>query len=214
MRSARCSLFALALVSLVPSLLAEDSHLKESGSAQIFLRSAFAHGYRHGYEQGFHQGNIDANMARPAKSRPAQFKGIPSGYDSAFGPRKSFEQGFAEGLKAGYGDGYAGRSFRAVRLLREAGASLDADPSSDDPANLNFDRGVAFGYRNGFDRAASGPSESQLDDRSATCLRGSAADQAAEPAPSFCDGYRRGYLLGHADGLALFAQRKLLEARQ
>jgi hypothetical protein len=214
MRSVRCSLIVLALASLVPSLLAEDNHRKETGSAQILTRSAFAHGYRHGYEQGFHQGNIDANMSRPPKSRPAQFKGMPSGYESAFGPRKSFEQGFSEGLKAGYGDGYAGRSFRAVRLLREAGALLDANPPSDDPANLNFDRGVALGYRNGFERAASSSSEARLDDRSASCPRDSAADHAAEPEESFCDGYRRGYVLGRADGLAFLAQRKLLEASQ
>jgi hypothetical protein len=213
MQSVRRFLFVLALVSLVPSLLAEDSHLKENGSAQIISRSAFAHGYRHGYEQGFHQGNIDANMARPARSRPAQFKGMPSGYESAFGPRKSFEQGFTEGLKAGYGDGYAGRSFRAVRSLREAGASLDANPPSDDPANLNFDRGVALGYRNGLDRATSAPSEAQLDASSLNCPGDSASDHA-QPAQSFCDGYRRGYMLGHADGLALLAQRKLLEASQ
>ncbi|HEX7288092.1 MAG TPA: hypothetical protein VF532_18040 [Candidatus Angelobacter sp.] len=207
-------LFVVALVFRVPSLLAADSHLQESGSAPIISRSAFAHGYRHGYEQGFHQGNIDANMSRPPKSRPAQFKGMPSGYESAFGPRKSFEQGFSEGLKAGYGDGYAGCSFRAVGLLREAGASLDANPPSEDPANLNFDRGVALGYRNGFDRAASGPSEAQLDASSVNCPGDSAADPAAQPALSFCDGYRRGYTLGHADGLAVLSQRKILEASQ
>lgn len=208
-------LIVLAFVPPASSLHAEDSHLRENGSAAFLSRSAFAHGYRHGYELGFHQGNIDANMARPPKSKPAQYKGMPSGYESRFGSRKSFEQGFTEGLKAGYGDGYAGHLFRAVRQLREAGASLDANSPSADPANLNFDRGVAVGYRDGVDQSASSPSAPQTDSSNVSCAQpssnGSEGNGAAE---IYCEGYRRGYRLGHADGLALLPQRKLLEASQ
>jgi hypothetical protein len=193
-------------------LLAEDTHLKESGSAALLARSAFAHGYRHGYELGFHQGNIDANMARPPKSRPAQFKGMPSGYESAFGARKSFEHGFTLGINAGYGDGYAGHAFRAVAELRRASEALDLQAPVQDPQNLNFDTGVASGYRDGFDRAASGRSEPGIDLRSVSCAQSPVTDKAIEE--FYCDGYRRGYLLGYGDGAVSLAQRKVLEASQ
>jgi len=206
------ALIAFVVDSQVSFLLAEDTHLKESGSAALLARSAFAHGYRHGYEMGFHQGNIDANMARPPKSRPAQFKGMPSGYESAFGARKSFEQGFALGIKAGYGDGYAGHAFRAVAELRRASKALDLQAPVQDPKNLNFDTGVVSGYHDGFDRAASGRSEPQIDLRSVSCAQPPATVKAAEE--FYCDGYRRGYLLGYGDGAASLAQRKVLEASQ
>jgi hypothetical protein len=198
--------FALLVLTLACQcifLVAEDSHLQESGSAALLTRSAFAHGYRHGYEQGFHQGNVDANMARPPKNIAARFKGMPSGYESRFGARKSFEQGFAQGIKAGYNDGYPGHAFRGVAQLREAGASLDLQAPPQDPANLHFDAGVALGYRDGFDRAFAGRSEPQLDPRNVSCPQpSSSGGQGKAMVDLHCDGYRRGYLLGFADGVA------------
>src|SRR5437764_12408944 len=101
----------------------QDLHLSESGSAVVLSHSAFAHGYRHGYEEGYHVGNVDINMGRPAHTKLSQLHGLSLGYTPQFGPRKSFESGFREGLKAGYSDGYAGRVFRAVDTLRLVAAS-------------------------------------------------------------------------------------------
>jgi hypothetical protein len=209
-------LLALLLLTLACHdifLFAEDSHLQETGSAALLTRSAFAHGYRHGYEQGFHQGNIDANMARPPKNIPARFKGMPSGYESRFGNKKSFEQGFTLGIKAGYNDGYAGHAFRGVAQLREAGAALDLHSPSQDPANVHFDAGVALGYHDGFDRAVSERSDPKLDPRNVSCPQPSSSGSQEKATVDFqCDGYRRGFLLGFADGNATTRQRNSLEA--
>src|SRR5215475_1327608 len=92
----------------------QDAHRSEPGSGVAMTRSAFAHGYRHGYEEGYHHGNIDANMGRPPQAKLEKLRGLSMGYNSSFGPKKSFEAGFRAGLQAGYGDGFAGRSFRGV----------------------------------------------------------------------------------------------------
>jgi len=195
----------------VLSAPAQEKHLQESGTAVILERSAFAHGYRHGYEQGYHQGNIDANMARPPKTKMAQFKGLPLGFDSSFGSKKSFELGFAAGLQAGYGDGYAGHVFRVVSQLRNAASALDRGPALDDSY---FDKGMAAGYRDGFDRAASDPSGPRaLDFRTVPCSKFASPNQPDNSAgPGYCEGYRRGFILGHGDGLALLPEGRLLEA--
>lgn len=193
---------------------AQERHLQENGTAVIVERSAFAHGYRHGYEQGYHHGNIDANMARPPRTKMSQFKGMPLGFDSSFGSKKSFELGFAAGLQAGYGDGYAGQVFRAVSQLREAGSALERGPALDDPGNSYFDKGMAAGYRDGFDRAASGPSGPRpLDFHTVPCAQFASPNQSDSlGGHSYCEGYRRGFILGHGDGLALLPEGRLLEA--
>ncbi|HET7872930.1 MAG TPA: hypothetical protein VFL42_10505 [Terriglobales bacterium] len=211
----RCLVFCsvLNLVSPALPLPAADTHLQESGCAALLARSSFAHGYRHGYEQGFHQGNIDANMARPPKNVAARFKGMPSGYEARFGAKKSFEQGFTLGIKAGYNDGYAGHAFRAVAGLGRASGGLDKQTPPQDPENVRFDNGVAAGYRDGLDRAASGQGEPQLELEGVRCPQSSAAAEKVGE-EFYCQGYRRGYLLGNADGVASFPQRKSPEANQ
>src|SRR5215831_20537627 len=93
---------------------AQENHLSEPGSGAIYSRSAFAHGYRHGYEEGYHAGNLDINMGRPVRTKKTRFQGMTAGYSPEFGSKKLFEAGFHAGAAAGYGDGYAGRVFRAV----------------------------------------------------------------------------------------------------
>lgn len=202
------------LLILSPFVCAQETHLRENGTGALLSRSAFAHGYRHGYEQGYHQGNVDANMARPAKTKLAQLKGLPLGYESRFGPKKSFEMGFTSGLQAGYEDGYAGRVFRAIAQLREAGSALDTRPASDDPTNLKFDKGVAAGYHAGFDRSASPPFAARdSDPQSAHCSQHTeAVSQENAGGQPYCEGYRRGYLMGRADRTFLPLGRPLLEA--
>ena len=203
-----------ANVSLAQSV-GDETHLHEPGSSAIFMRSAFAHGYRHGYEDGYHTGNIDVNMSRQPRTKAAQFHGITSRYSPEFGPRKSFEAGFQEGLKAGYSDGFLGRPFRAIENLRFLAIALDENPASTDPGNVYFDSGFSTGYDHGFDHAQkAGPEATTLNVRLIGCRfqPGKHQDLAAEG--SFCDGYKRGYVLGHADGIVLTPEATGLSARK
>jgi hypothetical protein len=186
----------------------DESHLSEPISGVVFVRSAFAHGYRHGYEEGYHLGNIDINMGRLARIKKGQFRGLSLGYSSSFGPRRSFEGGFQAGLKAGYADGYDGRTFRAVELVRSVAAELTEAPSPADPNSLYFDQGVGAGYYDGLQQGASAPA----DFRGVSCAQFHPERQEDLPAEgSYCEGYQRGFVLGHSDALAL-ADRPALEA--
>jgi hypothetical protein len=211
---------ALAIVvTLVLALSApatgQENHCQEPGTGALLTRSTFAHGYRHGYETGYHEGNIDINMARNPRTTYKQFKGLPLGYDGKFGPKKSFELGFALGLKAGYGDGYAGRTFRAIDSLRAISGGLGAKPSKHNTPEGLFDHGVTLGYQDGFAASHAKAHRSEIvpvDMQSVPCsFHPSHKDEAAD-ASSYCDGYRRGFVLGHLDGLDLPPGEGLLEA--
>lgn len=179
---------------------ATDAHLREAGTSAIFLRSAFAHGYRHGYEEGYHLGNIDINMGRHPRTKLSQFHDLSLGYASEFGSKKLFATGFNEGLNAGYGDGFVGRKFRAIENLRMISRALDRNPSSSDPKNAWFDSGISIGYNHGL----SSELLEQLDPGFIACPRFQPArSEEAAAEGSFCDGYRRGYMLGQADEMVL-----------
>lgn len=172
---------------------AAESHLREAGTSALLLRSAFAHGYRHGYEEGYHIGNMDINMGRHPRTRVTQSHDFSLGYSPEFGSKRSFERGFHEGLKAGYNDGFVGRKFRAIENLRMISLALDQIPPPSDPVNSSFDRGVSTGYDHGLSRR----SPEQRDPGFVACPAQVAAGG------SFCDGYRRGYILGQADEIVL-----------
>jgi flagellar biosynthesis/type III secretory pathway protein FliH len=196
---------------------AQEAHLNEAGSGVILSRSAFAHGYRHGYEEGYHAGNVDINMGRQARAQKTQFHGLKLklGYSPNFGPKHSFEEGFEAGLKAGYGDGYAGRTFRAVDSLRAAAAAMAAGVPPGDPGSADFDQGVALGYRDGFQQGESAtPAAASMDlHRQAACTQSHAdVENDAFAQGSYCEGYRRGFALGRADGLISRIQFDFLEA--
>lgn len=208
-------LLVLANIS-VAQTPARDIHFTEAGSGAVFMRSAFAHGYRHGYEEGYHMGNMDVNMGRHARAKLSDVKASAAHYSAEFGSHKSFETGFQEGLKAGYSDGYVGRSFRAVENLRFIALALDEKAGSSDPGNTYFDQGFATGYSSGLDLAQKDdPAATKLDVRFIGCDQFHPAKQqdvAAES--SYCDGYRRGYVLGHADGIVLRPEAAALAARK
>jgi hypothetical protein len=192
-----------------------DSHFREEGTNVIFARSAFAHGYRHGYEEGYHSGNIDINMGRQARTSKQQLlHGISRRYSNECGPRKSFDSGFMDGLKAGYADGYAGHSFRAVETFRMAADSLSQSPAAADPRNLYFDQGFSAGYDQGFTNFQKDAGNARLADfRMVTCADFHPAKQQDSAAQvSFCEGFRRGYTLGHADALIVRPDHSSLEA--
>jgi hypothetical protein len=215
----KCSIAAmitlLSLVALAAPAAVQENHGQEAVTGPLLSRSAFAHGYRHGYEAGYHEGNIDINMARRARTQFKQFKGLPLGYVASFGSKKSFEMGFALGLKAGYGDGYAGKMFRAVDGLRSVAASLGPNPDPTDPQNTFFDRGVTLGYQDGFTGAQARSNNSGMvavDLKSVPCTFHPSRKQDEAAESSYCNGYRRGFVLGHGDGLALGPGEGLLEA--
>jgi hypothetical protein len=187
----------------------QDLHLSESGSAVVLSHSAFAHGYRHGYEEGYHTGNADVSLGSLQRHKIKDFRGLKLGYSPQFGPRNVFERGFAAGLKAGYGDGYSGRLFRAIDTLRSVSASLEGKH----PVTFtHFDEGFLSGYNEGFDRGGSDQSSTaQVDFHFVGC----ANFQKQHDLPgeeSYCEGYRRGFALGHADGFLLRPDGGRLEA--
>lgn len=186
-----------------------ERHMKEAGSSPLFARSAFAHGYRHGYEEGYELGNIDINMGRSFRTRSSQFHGLLNGYSSQFGKRKSFDSGFAEGVRAGYSDGYAGKVFRAVDTLRMVAASLLNTAGASDPGNLYFDQGFASGYTQGLHPAQSVSTSSMENCNQYSPLTGKDDPLARQ---SFCEGYERGQILGHADALAVGADHGSVQA--
>jgi hypothetical protein len=204
-------LVAVAAVAQTP---VEEPHFREAGSAAILARSTFAHGYRHGYEAGYHIGNTDINMGRSPRAKLAELHGVKTGYSAQLGPRKVFAQGFLAGLNAGYDDGYLGRTFRAVDTLRAVAASLEDAPSSIDPDHVYFDQGFLSGYDDGFKNAGSDPSTTELMDfHDVGCTHLQPASRKDSPAQgSYCEGYRRGFALGHGDGYVLRPEGARMEA--
>ncbi|HSK43613.1 MAG TPA: hypothetical protein VLA83_06975 [Candidatus Binatia bacterium] len=209
---ARLLLTFLLVAGVAVTARSQDIHLSESGSAVVLSHSAFAHGYRHGYEEGYHVGNADISLGSPQRRKIKDFRGLKTGYFPQFGPRHVFERGFVAGLKAGYGDGYSGRLFRAIDTLRSVSASLEDTHPVTDLRFTHFDEGFLSGYNEGFDRGASDQSSTaQVDFHFVGCTN----FQKQHDLPgeeSYCEGYRRGFALGHADGFLLRPEDGRLEA--
>jgi hypothetical protein len=211
---ARVLLTLFLATGFAVSAQAQDLHLSESGSSVMLSHSAFAHGYRHGYEEGYHAGNADISLGSSQRIKIKDFHGLKLGYSSLFGPRDVFERGFHAGLKAGYGDGYSGRPFRAVNTLRAVAASLEETPANSDPRFAHFDEGFFSGYNEGFDRGGADQSSSaQVDFHFVGCTNLRTSEQSDVPREeSYCEGYRRGFAVGHADGFVLRSEGGRLEA--
>jgi hypothetical protein len=208
---ARLLLTLFLVAGVAATSRSQDLHLSESGSAAVLSHSAFAHGYRHGYEEGYHVGNVDVSVGSSQRRKLKDFHGLKLGYSSQFGSRKLFEHGFVAGLKAGYGDGYSGRLLRVVDTLRLVSASLEDTRSATDPSFAHFDDGFFSGYNEGFDRGGSDlSSTAQVDFRLVGCTNLQKQHLSGEV--SYCEGYRRGFALGHADGFLLRPEGGRLEA--
>jgi flagellar biosynthesis/type III secretory pathway protein FliH len=207
---ARLLLTLFLAAGVAATATAQDFHLRESGSAAVLSHSAFAHGYRHGYEEGYHVGNADASLGSSQRHQIKDFHGLKLGYSSQFGPRNLFEHGFTSGLKAGYLDGYSGRLFRAVDTLRSVSASLEDTQSA--RGFTHFDEGFLSGYNEGFDRGRSDQSSTaQVDFHFVGCTNFQKQHNLSGE-NSYCEGYRRGFALGHADGFLLRPESGRLEA--
>ena len=205
-------LLSICLLTVcLPHAQSQETHLSEQGSGAIFSRSAFAHGYRHGYEEGYHLGNIDANFAHLARTKKSQFRGLRLSYSSEFGAKKSFEEGFQAGVWAGYGDGYSGRNFRAVDSMRIIATSLEGASAGQEQAGSSFDQGVASGYRDGLRQKD--PPSPPPDFHNVGCVQRASEEQNDRSGQgSYCEGYRRGFVLGHGDALVLTPGQIALEA--
>jgi hypothetical protein len=209
--------FALSLclgAAFAVSAQAQDLHLRETGSAVVLSRSTFAHGYRHGYEEGYHVGNTDISLGTMPRVKLTAVRRLKLGYSPQFGSRHVFEQGFHAGLKAGYGDGYSGRAFRAVDSLRSVAGSLEEARSPADPQFAYFDEGFFSGYNDGFERGGSDQSSTaQVDFHLVGCSNfHPATERDLSAQESYCEGYRRGFAVGHADGFVLRPDTARLEA--
>jgi hypothetical protein len=208
---ARLLLTLFLVAGVAVTARSQDLHLNESGSAVVLSHSAFAHGYRHGYEEGYHVGNADISLGSLQRRKIKEFRGLKLGYSPQFGPRNVFERGFVAGLKAGYGDGYSGRLFRAVDTLRSVSASLEDTRSTTDLRFTHFDEGFLSGYNEGFDRGGSDQSSTApVDFHFVGCANFQKQNISGEE--SYCEGYRRGFALGHADGFLLRPEGGRLEA--
>ena len=201
-------------ILLAISAQAQDTHMNESGCSVVLSHSAFAHGYMHGYEEGYHAGNTDISVGAAARTKLKTIKGLKLGYSSRFGKKSEFEKGFHAGLRAGYRDGYAGDLFRAVKSIRALSASLKDTHSPADPQFTNFDQGFSIGYNDGFERVGTGhPATAQIDFHHVSCSSSYPAIQNdPQGQESYCEGYRRGFALGHADGFILSPNAVRLEA--
>ena len=198
----------------VDQVQVQESHLQEAGSAAVLEHSTFAHGYRHGYEEGYHFGNTDINMGRPVREKLSGLHDVKTGYLPQFGSHSVFDKGFQAGLKAGYSDGYLGRNFRVVDTMRALAGSLQQSPSPADPRHAHFDEGFLAGYNDGYERGGSDDSSAApMDFHFVSCARFNPAKQTDETAgASYCEGYRRGFVLGHGDAFVLRPGTTRMEA--
>jgi hypothetical protein len=207
-------LFSIAMLAVCAATQApaQELHLREAGSAAVLAHSTFAHGYRHGYEEGYHAGNTDINMGRALRVKLSDLRDVKVGYSSQLGSRAVFDKGFQAGLKAGYSDGYLGRTFRAIESLRAVAGSLEPSAAPADPSHISFDQGFLTGYNDGYEHGGSNNSSvAEIDFHLVSCAKPAWQPDMATNG-SYCEGYRRGFVLGHADGFVLRPGSARLEA--
>ena len=173
-----------------------DPHLVCSCTAALARRSAFVHGYLHGYEDGFHLADMDIQTGRLPRDISKSKEVKDTGYRHDFGEKQSFKRGYNEGLRVGYGDGVAGRVFRAVAEMKRL---LSLAPQEDTGSvDSNFDHGFLMGYFAGQDLGIDdGRRNVNAAPRLPNCP--STLPNTGDP-HSFCSAYIGGYRLGYADG--------------
>ncbi|HEY9431283.1 MAG TPA: hypothetical protein VI260_07465 [Blastocatellia bacterium] len=76
------------------------------------LRISYEHGYRAGYADGYDAGENDfADRMGREYQRHTLYQEADRGYESHFGPRVDYKEGYSLGFEVGYFDGYVGRAF-------------------------------------------------------------------------------------------------------
>jgi hypothetical protein len=195
---------ALVVLALPFSGQALDSHFADQAAGPLYRKSAFAHGYIHGYEDGYRAGDRDLQMGRERRGleNDRELPPAKSAHRAEFGRRQDFLAGYREGYRVAYGDSYAGRPFRAVAAGRAIAHGLpqvqpDAAPSR------TFDSGFIAGYtkgrKSGLEDARLGAHFQPLSDG---CAGQQLLSEASRHSGDYCEGLKRGYILGYGDGYA------------
>jgi hypothetical protein len=201
------TLLAAAFVSAAEN--PPDSHLVAARTSAIVRKSVFVHGYLHGYEEGFHLADVDLQLARGTRnlSKCKEAKN-DAGYRRQFGDKHFFERGYREGLRVGYADGIAGRTFRALAELDAISATVPQTANAG--ADPFFDQGFSLGYVNGQHQ---GIQDGRSDASSSPSLPPCPVTQNAGNPQSFCTAYLGGYRVGYSDGFTNVARTARFEAR-
>jgi hypothetical protein len=176
----------------------DDWHMD---SLDVFVKSAFAHGYMHGYEEGFHVGDLDMQMGRNYREvkNQEQYK-KPLGYRASFGERDSYDDGYHNGYLVGYTDCYGGRNFRAIRWMRQERQLRQALGARSD---RSFDSAFKEGYKSGQKRGLQDGRAASASDSNVQCdTFHDARGGTGEPHGDYCGAFRSGYELGYSDGYA------------
>jgi hypothetical protein len=206
----RSALLVAALLTIAAAASAQkapDPHYAANRTSAIAHKSVFVHGYLHGYEEGFHVADLDVHMGRgPRDISKCKEARDAAGYRREFGNKRVFENGYREGVRVGYADGVAGRTFRAVSEL-EAIGTVAPDAASPD---TTFDQGFSAGYTSGQHQGLEdGRRNVTFTPPLAACppLPAKAPDQQ-----TFCAAYVGGYRVGYADGFTNVARRGTTQA--
>jgi hypothetical protein len=102
---------AILLLGLTLALSPGAPAQKQSHE-EIQLRIAYERGYRAGYADGFDAGENDfADRMGRDYQRFTLYQEADRGYESRFGPRVDYKEGYSLGFEVGYFDGYVGRAF-------------------------------------------------------------------------------------------------------
>jgi hypothetical protein len=109
-------------------------------------------------------------------------------YNSAFGSKKLFDEGYQAGFHSGYSDAMTGFEYRAGKRTREAAEGLTVLPPS---RRKLFDEGFAGGYKSAqaHDAPISGVTSAYVEQY---CDKTLSRSHPLE----YCSGFSRGYVLG------------------
>ncbi len=191
---------SLAVCAMMLPLVAacqsnQDYHLTQDPDHAIYQNSAFAHGHRHGYEEGFHAGDEDYQLRRA----PSLEHKLPRdrGYQASFGAKKSYMLGYESGFRAGYADSYTGHTFRRSLLALSDLSASDSSLKGKSVAAVEFDLGLADGYKQGLANADNISDQPGIAESAAWRCR-----QDARPG-KYCEGFGAGYVLGRWDNRSL-----------
>jgi hypothetical protein len=110
----QCGNRAVAITLLLGLALALNPGVTAQKQSRdgIQLRISYEHGYRTGYADGYDAGENDFTdrMGREYQ-RHTFYQEADRGYESRFGPRVDYKEGYSLGFEVGYFDGYVGRAF-------------------------------------------------------------------------------------------------------
>lgn len=208
----RSALLAAALLTTAAIASAQtkapDRHYAASRTSAITHKSVFVHGYLHGYEEGFHLADLDIQMGRGVRDigKCKEAREL-AGYRSEFGNKNAFESGYREGVRVGYGDGIAGRAFRAVGELETISAT--ALVAAEGRPDASFDQGFAAGYAAG---QRQGLQDGRRDETFTPPLPACPPQPAKANQQTFCAAYIGGYRVGYADGFTNVARHGTTQA--